>query len=78
VGREIASELQCLVRGADAASTRLLSACPIDHPHRADVERLRADTIQAAALAGELLLATLSPEDSEWAPRGAKFPVRRV
>ncbi len=65
VGREIASELQCLVRGADAASTRLLAACPIDHPHRPDVERLRADAIQAAALAGELLLATGSPDDSE-------------
>jgi PAS domain S-box-containing protein len=69
VGREIAAELQCLVRGADAASTRLLAACPIDHPHRADVERLRADSIQAAALAGELLLATGGPDDSGRTPR---------
>jgi PAS domain S-box-containing protein len=76
VGSEIASELQRLVRGADRAATRLLAACPIDHPHRPDVERLRADAIQAAALAGELLHASSSPDDSVVAPRRTEFPGR--
>jgi PAS domain S-box-containing protein len=78
VGCEIANELRRLVVAADGSATRLLAACPIDHPCRPDVERLRADAIQAAALAGELLLAADRPDDSGRAPRRAEFPGRCV
>jgi PAS domain S-box-containing protein len=78
VGREIAPELHSLVREAEAAATRLLSACPIDHPHRPDAERLRADAIQAAALAGELLLASGGPDEPACGPLHADLPRRRT
>jgi hypothetical protein len=68
---EISSELQDLVKGADAIATRVLAETPLDHPTRGDIESLRADAIQAAALADELSSACPDTDEPGLGPRRA-------
>jgi DNA repair exonuclease SbcCD ATPase subunit len=76
--REISSELQDLVKGADAVATRVLAETPLDHPTRGDVESFRADAIQAAALADELFSACADTDEAGPAARCAGRGRRRV
>jgi hypothetical protein len=76
--RDIASELQALVWNTDVITARVLGECPVDHPTRGDVELLRADAIRAAALAGELLLASADIDEPDPVPHGGGGERRRL
>ncbi len=62
VACDLAPQLKELVERVDTLAGRVLEACRLDTPGRADVELLRAEAVRAAALTAELLRAGTGPD----------------